>query len=236
MRELALASGFSVAAVSRELELMERAGLARRERVGNAHLFQANHDSEHSELLLELLTAAANESSVKAAPYEDDVVRTMLAEYGAPLVSREVGAGQRPSTLEELLAYALGLSHRDPYVALVIPLVLDQTWRTLDLAALRYWATRVGEKQALGFFLELTGELARKEEYRREAGRLRDRRFKKQRSYFTPEEVGRFSRELADLRTPDSARRWKYRMNLPTDSFAAHFKKFSSDRANIHAH
>jgi hypothetical protein len=235
MRELALACGFSTAAVRRELELMERAGLAESERVGNAHLFRANHESEHAGLLLQLLGAPTTGPTVGGAPYGDDVVRGMLAEYGAPFVSKDTAEGRRPKSPEELLAYALRLSHRDPHVALVFPQVLHRNWSSLDRAALRHWVNRVGEKQALGFYLELTGELAGEEDYLREAERFRDRRFRKVRSYFPGLERGRLASELAQLRSPDCAGRWHYRMNLPMESFEGHFRRFSRDRAGFAA-
>ena len=227
MRELAITCGSNVAATRRELELMEGAGLARSERIGNARVFRANRESGQADLLRALLCQESQAVSAGPSPYEDDVLRTMLGEYGAPLLSRRGAGGDRPRSLEELAAHALRLSHRDPSVALVLPLVLNQNRHSLNFETLRHWASRNDERQALGLFLELTAELTGIEDFRREAGRLRDRRIKKTRPYFTTADEGRYTRELAERNTPEIARRWHYRMNLPMESFASHFRKFS---------
>lgn len=126
--------------------------------------------------------------------------------------------------VEEVLADAVALSHRDAAVARVLPLVLWRHRDTLDHDALVRQVSARNERQALGFFLELTGSLGRDSRLRARARRLRDRRRTRARPFFE-RAPGRRELALARARTPALARRWGYLMNMGLDSFAAAFEK-----------
>src|SRR5439155_18464827 len=78
--------------------------------------------------------------------------------------------------LEKILANGLVLSHRDPTVARVLPLVLWRQRDRMDLDRLIAQASRQGERSALGYFLELAGQLGDDRALVQAARRLRDKR------------------------------------------------------------
>jgi hypothetical protein len=126
--------------------------------------------------------------------------------------------------LEEVLAEGLALSHQDATVARVLPLVFWRHRGRLDEDALVDAATRRNERQALGFFLELTGHLGGDSRWESLAERLRDHRLSRARPFFA-RAVGRMSLALARRRTPALARRWGFLMNMDLESFASAFTK-----------
>jgi hypothetical protein len=126
--------------------------------------------------------------------------------------------------LEQVVAEALALSHRDAAVARVLPLVLWRHRDRLDHEELARQASLRNEGQALGFFLELTGSLGGDPRLKVLAQPLRDCRRTRARPFFTPA-PGRRELALARARTPALARRWGYLMNMSLESFASTFEK-----------
>lgn len=150
-------------------------------------------------------------------------VRAQLRLLGAPLQVEPANVSAAP---EDTLAEGAHLAHRDPTVARVLPLCVSRARPKLDPDRLLRAAKRVREKQAVGFFLDLTGELTHDPDLCQWAERFRDRRVRQPRDFFqVPRTKG--SRELADQRTPDVARRWSYRMNMGLDAFQAPLEKFA---------
>ena len=220
--ELARRAGVSFAAAHAELEAMRAEGLARSERAGAALVFRANPAYRHTGLVRRLLREDA--ASAASPPVADgDRVRGWLAGAGAPLlVSRPVR--DRVPPLEEVLAEGLALSHQDATVARVLPLVIWRHRDRLDRGRLVRAATQRNERQALGFFLDLTGHLGGDPGLMSLSERLRDHRRTRARPFFARAH-GRMALALARRRTPALARRWGYLMNMELDSFASAFGK-----------
>jgi len=127
-------------------------------------------------------------------------------------------------SLEKALAEALTLSHDDATVARVLPLVFWAQRDRVDYDRLVREATRLNERQTLGFFLELTGRLARDHRLASLSRRLRDRRRSRVRPFFARPH-GRMALAAARRKTPSLARRWGYLMNMGLESFASAFAK-----------
>jgi hypothetical protein len=128
-------------------------------------------------------------------------------------------------SVEEAVGEALSLSHRDATVARVLPLVLWRQRDELDFDRLIREATRRDERHALGYFLELAGQLGGESRLVETARALRDRRRKKVRMFFAGPHG---ARALAATRrnTPKEALEWGYLMNMGLDSFRSIFEKF----------
>lgn len=61
--------------------------------------------------------------------------------------------------IEETLAQGIALAHREPTVARTLPVCLYRQRDRLRAERLRRHALELGEKRALGFFLDLTSDL-----------------------------------------------------------------------------
>jgi len=158
-----------------------------------------------------------------------DPVRVWLTGWGAPLGTECEDPGPPPS-LEETLALALRVAHEDGQLALVMPVVLWKRRDDVNFDDLVERALKDGEGRTLGFFLQMTDALSGK--------RLFDRYL----PALMAEQPGRVcfhnrdydsvhERVLLDLHTPEVARHWGFEMNLPLDSFASHFRKFTKSAA-----
>lgn len=220
--DLARRAGVSFAAAHRELEAMRAGGLARSERTGAALVYRRNPGYRQAGLVRRLLREGA--AGTAPLPVVDgERARGWLAAAGAPLlVSRPVA--DRLPRLEVVLAEGLTLSHEDASVARVLPLVFWRHRNRLDPDALVDNATRRNERQALGFYLELTGHLGGDPRWDSLAQRLRDRRRTRAQPFFARSQ-GRMALALARRRTPALARRWGFLMNMDLESFASAFRK-----------
>jgi DNA-binding transcriptional ArsR family regulator len=227
--ELARRAGVSFSAVHRELESMRKAGLAVCERLGGEVRYHAKADHPQATLLRQLggLPDQAVDTSTLGLgqPNFDDVVRSWLGSVGAPL------GAPTPTTpvpqLEEVLAEAVKLSHRDSTVARTLPVTLWRRRSDYAMDRLVEEATRRDERQALGYFLELAGTLGGDATLVSQARRLRDRRRSKPRMFFEGRARGRYAAALTRKRTPKAALRWCYLMNMDLDSFRSQFDKFA---------
>lgn len=224
MKQLSLETGVAYSSVHRELTQLEELGLARTERVGNSVVCSWNGESPAAKALEQLLTSS-NEGRVTADPSEDALFWN-LRRFGAPLA--RVGTKSEELSLESTLAYALKLSRRHPEVARVWSVVFAKHLAEVKLEALKRLSGRLGQKQALGFFLALTRRLLKKQAAGLSEESLRDGRYKKTKSFFLSDESER-ARRLAELRTPDLAKDWQFRMNMPYESFESSFEKFTHE-------
>jgi hypothetical protein len=192
--ELARSCGLSFAAAHRELEAMKAAGLALVERKGTGLEYRANRRHPQADVLVSLLTPAAAGGLAKQAT--DDV---------------------RPGP-EDALVERFVLSHEDEEVALAVPGALWRQRDELDYGRLTRAATRRNERHALGFYLQLTGQLSGDPQFRRRAIFLRDRRRTVARPFFT---VG----TKASGSPLPLAQRWGFVLNVELARFAAAFRR-----------
>lgn len=155
--------------------------MSRAERAGTELVYRARQEHPHAGLLRELAVVSADTPSDRREDREEDV-RSWLAVVGAPLGSPPSKAAMPP--LEEVLAEALTLSHRDATVARVLPLVLWRQRDQLSLDELVRHATHRDERQALGYFLELAGRLGDDAKLLKAAVGLSDKRRTKPRMFF----------------------------------------------------
>jgi hypothetical protein len=217
----------SYASTHDELKRMESVGLAKSSYVGTKHFFEPNLDHPHRAVLESLIKASLRQAQRDSLA---DATLTFLAKMGGGVVPPENRPKVSQWSLEEGLVQALRVSHTHPTVARVLPLVLFKTWKHLDFEALKEKAIKLGEKRTLGFFLDLTSEIAPelKRDFKKEALALRDRRFKKEQPFFRNSKKGSFLEKLERAKTPQVAKRWHYTMNMEIDSFRSHFNKFHS--------
>jgi len=216
----------SFSAAHRELEAMRAAGLAVSERVGSELKYRAAAEHPRAPLLGQLASVKEGEGA-NARDKRDAELRGWLADVGAPL-GAPLPRPPRPP-LEELLAEALALSHRDATVARVFPVVLWQRRRDVDLDRLALEATRGDERHALGYFLEVAGRLGGDVRFVEAARRLSDGRRRRARMFFSGLH-GRYELAATRRNTPPEALRWGYLMNLGMDSFRSTFDKFAEAR------
>lgn len=222
--ELARRAEVSFSTAQRELAAMERAGLALSSADGNRVEYRANVGSSHGELLARLL---ADETPAPSGDGDEDAqVRAWLKAHGAPLAGPGARATSRPA-VEDVLTPALRLAHRDAAVARALPVLLWRQHEHLDWERVFGDARTAREDQALGFFLDLTAELADSRELATLARSLRDRRRKKTRPFFVGSQ-GAHALALARKNTPRVAKRWGFTMNMPLESFVALFEKFAT--------
>ena len=213
----------SFSAAHRELGAMRAAGLARAERTSTELVYRA--ETNHRQAgLLRRLAKAPTEVETRGRAHRDHDVRAWLAAAGAPLGSPQPKAPAPP--LEDVLADALELSHRDATVARVLPLVLWRQRNRLNLDRLVRHASRRDERAALGYFLELAGWLGGDAHLAQAARRLRDKRRTRIRPFFAGPR-GTHAAAAARRNTPKEALRWGYVMNMGLDSFKAMFEKFA---------
>ena len=215
---LARASGLSFAAAHRELDAMKAAGLTVAERDGVATVYRANLAHPQAEALAALLAPRPPGHGQS----EEQKIRGQLAALGAPLAGPALKSRRLPS--EEVLADGLVLAHHSPTVARVLPVAFWRQRDHLDYERLVRAATLRDERQALGFYLELTGKLGGDRRLVRRASGLRDRRRTALRPFFWGGR-GSFARAVAQEKSPALARRWGFLMNMELESFATLFRK-----------
>jgi hypothetical protein len=214
---------------------MSKAELARRGRLPPEtvrRLLTSNEANPHFSMVADLLKPAGLglfvgklEVPAENTPSVPDLVKAWLAHIGAPLYgSTAVMAADVPRP-ERVLAEALPLARREAAVARALPVALYRTRKRLDFDLLRRMARERGQGRTLGFFLDLSAELSGDWALAREARPLAaEARFRKRASQFF-KVLSATERRLAELKTPPTARRWGFRMNMSADSFASMFSK-----------
>jgi hypothetical protein len=219
--ELASLAGVGFASAYRELHAMQRLELVVSERSGHVERFKANESHPLAATLKTLVRWKAPRYAPATGSGRE--VRARLVSLGAPLLG-EAAEATRVSP-EQAVIDGVKLSHRDPAVARALPVCLFKSREALDDARLVELARQAGEKQALGFFLELTSELSGDPRFSRWAKPLRDRRVRAVHDFFdSPRSAEALA--LAEAKTPDAARRWRYRMNMDKETFASLYRKF----------
>jgi hypothetical protein len=123
------------------------------------------------------------------------------------------------------MVQGLRLAHTDASVARALPVMLWANRDTLRLADLVRRARRAKEGSTLGFFLDLTSELAENWPFAGACADLRRDRLPSDTFFFEGAEKSLVGKELAVLNTPAVARRWRFLMNMPLDSFETLFRK-----------
>lgn len=221
--DLARMAGVSFAGAYGELRAMQRAGLARSSRVGNATVYQADESHPRAGILRKLLLAGRKREAVHTGA-KDRLTRAWLAELGAPLVIDVPASKKGNPGIEKVIAAGLRLAHRDASVARSLPVCIWHSRYRLDPGKLKVEARKAGETQAMGFFLDLTAELAGDVELAEWARRMRDRRIRRTSDFF-PSTGSEYGRRLAEANSPPVARRWYFRMNMGMDSFESLFHK-----------
>jgi transcriptional regulator with XRE-family HTH domain len=214
---------------------MSKAELARRGRLPAEtvrRLLTSKDTNPHFTMLAELLKPAGLglfvgklDASPEEAPAPPELVQAWLAHLGAPLYGSTAVVPSDVPPPERVLAEALPLARRESNVARALPVAFHRARERLDFRLLRRLAAERGQERALGFFLDLTSELSGDEALAREARPLAAhlRRHKRASQFFkvhSPTE-----RRLAEMKTPPTARRWGFRMNMSQDSFSSTFLK-----------
>ncbi len=220
--ELAALAGVGFATAYRELHAMRQYQVATSEQVDGLEVFAANKEHPLADALGRLVS-----ETVQVGPPRDssaETLRGQLRALGVPL-------SVPPLQVEDLavaptLAAGVKLARRDAVLARALPLAFWRQRDRLDGASLLAAARGAGEKQAVGFYLDLTSELSGDPRFRRWAGALRDRRVRASQDFFELPPTAASRRRVADpsLR---SARRWHFRMNMDLASFRSHFEKFA---------
>lgn len=202
-----------------ELKAMQRIQLVVSQREGGREVFSANANHPEAEPLRALVAADARQVLPQAP--EDQVLKRKLVALGAPLRGVEPLAIE-PTEQMPTLVRGLTLARRDAVVARSLPLCFWRLRETLDVKVLAGLTPRAEDRHALGFLLELTGELGGDRRLVGLAESLRDRRMTSQRDFFQLSPP----RREAVVRDFPTAAKWGFRMNMDLDSFRALFDKF----------
>jgi hypothetical protein len=199
-------------------------GLLRTRPVGKALLCSWNSENKSVRALLAFLK---DSSAGRLGEPNDEAVYRSLKRHGAPLLGDDTVSS--PMSLERSLAYGLALARRHPAVARVWPVVFARNRETVKLDELKFLACRLGQKRTLGFLLSLTGKLLQDESLVEYAEGLRDARESQVEDFFLHRR-GKRAQMMTERNTPEEARAWLYRMNMPWESFRSHFLKFQGTR------
>jgi hypothetical protein len=219
--ELAKRAGVGFANAYRELHAMKRIGLAISERQAGAESFRAN--TRHPLAAAIRVLVAAPDAATPAE--EAERTRGLLRTLGAPLPAEPISLAESP--VEEVLVRGVALAHCDPAVARALPLSFWKSRERIDPQRLLDAARRLGERQGVGFFLELTAQLSGDRRLTAWSRSFGDRRRKVVRDLFLVPVGSKFQNRLAEERTPAVARRWGFRMNMDLESFRSLFDRFA---------
>lgn len=226
VRELAEGTGMAYAVTHRELHAMWQSGLAIRRLDGNRTVYRANTEHPRAGLLQSLVRFETNTEANSPSPRERAVL-TSLAALGTPLIlSPALGADAlRTLPLEITIVEGVDLARRDATLARALPVAIHHARKEVDLGRLLSEARQNSDPHAVGLLLELTGMLGPTERLRQAAESFRDRRRTRVQDFFLAANTP-LQRKLAELNTPEVARRWGFRMNLGLDAFEATFRRF----------
>jgi hypothetical protein len=151
-----------------------------------------------------------------------DRLQAWLAHYGAALYAPMLAPSEVPRP-ESVLAEAMELARESATVARALPPAFWKSRDALDFDRLLEEGRRRGRARELGFFLELTSKLSGDRRFQEAGKKLRVRPLRRPVQFFQPTTAR--ERRLAELRTPEVARKWGFRMNMDMDSFASMFEK-----------
>ncbi len=145
----------------------------------------------------------------------NDEVAANLTRFGAPLFGDEAGGDLN---LEEALALGVRLSRQSDPVARVWPVAFARNAHALDVQKLVSLATELGEKQACGYLLSVTGKLMGDQALVSQAEAMREERPEPEYFFQDPdrcEALGRLERRKTD----DFGKRWSFWTGAPVDLF-----------------
>lgn len=217
--EFAQKAEVGFASAYRELHAMGSIGVASSSHENGREVFRVN--AKHP-----LTQAVKMLSGPLPLPPVDDRVWNQLFTLGAPIFGEEVPVDDR----ERALVEGVALSHQSGTIASVLSVVFYMQRDAMDPEKLVFWAKRYGEKQALGFFLDLTGELSGDARFSKWAEKLHDRRWRKKMTYlFHGDDHSELSREITERNTPLLARKWHLLANMTMDDLVRTFKKHTQN-------
>jgi hypothetical protein len=219
--ELAGMAGVAFAGAYNELKAMANAGLANVDWSDGRKEFSANLEHPMAGLMRQLV--AQREVDKGSSPSKAKGLRENLVALGLPVNARKVKP-KSGTSLELLLAKAAVLAQEDASVARSLPVLFYKYREDLNFDSLKRESWKLGNKHHVGFFLELAGTLGDDAKLGWEARKFFDRRYSGFKNFFdvrTP-----LDEQLAEQRTPDLAKRWGLRMNMPLDAFESVFRKF----------
>lgn len=215
------------AGAHKELNSMERAGLAEYQWEDGHKVFSCVQDHPMKRVVKELVKSEKLAS--KGVHQSTSLVKEELAYLGLP-----VNAAKRPpkpnTSLEALFASACNLARDDASVARALPVLLSRFRNELNYELLQSECKSLGQKHTMGFFLQLSGHLSGDKELEREAERFRDHRRTKLSHFFNS--PSKLALRNAEEKTPDLAKNWAWLMNMSMDSFTSTFDKFSNAAAH----
>lgn len=222
--DLAKLSGLPYATAHAEVSKLESMGLLVKETSGRNAKYRMVLSPEVRSAFLLVFNLKGRDRTVNS---ERDL-RTSLQELGAPIVLDVLpnDSHMPEQNLEETLVRASVHAKKDPSVARTLPLAIFRNSENLDPELLKYWATRLGAKQELGMFLELSSTLAHSPKLKKMSQKFKDARVKETKDFF--ETGSALLRKLSERNTPAVARRWKFRMNMSMDSFQSTFDRFKA--------
>lgn len=213
--EMCRKTGLAYAGVYRELHALEQCGLAVESPDGK---YAANVDHPLAPELKRII-------SYDGAPSGNPSVRSQLAAEGLPVVADQV---ESSLSLEETLVAGLHESRNDASIARAFPAFLAKRANDIEWKVVHSHLTRDSAgKHVLGFFLDVAAELTENGRYRKLAAGFRDGRRKSTHLFFSGSHSKR-ELQLAEMRTPDIARRWGWKMNMGLDAFADMYAKHAS--------
>jgi hypothetical protein len=205
-----------------ELEAMASEGLVTSVRKGKADVYSKNSKYYGRAILLALLEKPKF-SPNPAKNLSDLDVQLNLVKFGAPLGVG--GIANVDLRLEETLVETLLLARRDATVTRVLPVVIAMHKDKINFSRLEFLAREQKALSILGFFLDLTGSLAKCKKLHNEALKLKDLRRKKLENFFINRKVSRFEEILNEKHTPPIARSWLFLLNIGMDSFESLYRK-----------
>lgn len=225
--ELADAVGISFGSAHKELAEMKRLQLVTAAQVDGKEVFAANHAHPHA-AVLRALVATPHAPAVAATSRADEALLQALRRLGAPLA--EAGAvkpkavagkpGPQPQPLLPLLARSLELARRRPDVAKALPVLFSRHSHEFTHVGLRALKLAADKKHALGFLLELAGEVAGDQRLATLAEALVDHRVHRLQPFF----IGAVSRRAAKPGFA-LAKKWGFSMELDAAAFRDLYRK-----------
>ena len=216
---LARRAGVPFGAAYGELKAMARAGAAREALESGRVVYEAHAQSPYAEALSQLAAAvpAHGEAGADEQHAAENTVRSELAAQGAALQQRP--APDTPALpLEELLARACELSHRDPSVAKALPYLFARKKEQLSFERLERALLEHKQKHTAGFFIALAGALTDDKILTAWSKQLKDKRRTRRTDLFSAAAASALE-PLAGRSAPSAARAWGYRLNLSMDDF-----------------
>ena len=149
-------------------------------------------------------------------------LESWLAHYGASLYGEDLDPVDVPPP-EVVLADAMSLARKSATVARALPPAFWKCRHRLDFDLLLDEGRRRGRARELGFFLDLVGQLSGDSTFETAASQLKVRSLHRPQQFFRPTTAR--ERKLAELTTPEPARKWGFRMNMDMDCFKSMFEK-----------